>query len=91
MARRPQPGNGSQEEIDAQIRDVTKLVQATLNEMSATDLKGGGGGPAAMRFNCKGTFGSFGTATGCLGTFGTFGCGQRQIAPGGTKAGRRRG
>ena len=79
MPRRPRITQKAQDDIDQQIRDVSKLVQATLGEISASDLKGGRPGKP-LKFNCKGSFGTFGTATGCLGTFGTFGCGQIQVS-----------
>jgi hypothetical protein len=84
MARKPR-GGGTPQDVDQQIRDVSKLVQTTLGEISASDLTKGGRPGSPQARGCFGTFGTLGSATGTFGTFGTLGSMERKAGGGGRK------
>jgi hypothetical protein len=75
----------NQAQMNEQMQTTTRMMKDMLDniDLEGIDLTGPRG--TALRFNCYGTFGTFGTATGCFGTAGTFGCRTLAKAPAVTK------
>ena len=80
MANDPNP-----KQMDEQLRNTTRMMKEMLDgiDLEGVDLHGASES-TARRFNCYGSFGTFGCATGCFGSFGTFGCRSR-ITPASTE------